>query len=70
MNENDIPNGYSQECHFGYLRDSTEEEKLTMGNRVVECHNHLCPEKYCKYSFYTGFQIEDSNCPYFSINRR
>jgi len=64
---------YNQECHYGFLAEAEERVDnfiASQGGKMVFCHNSLCPEKYCKFSFFTGGMIPDSECLYFGKNER
>ena len=64
-------NNYNQDCTFGFMTIYHEDDLFQdKGSKIVECHNPKCPEKYCKFSFFTGGQIPDSECEYYSNFRR
>lgn len=65
---------YDQDCHYGFHTIDYNVPKISKNDdtlkEVVDCHNDKCPEKYCKFSFFTGGHIMDSACEYYVPNRR
>jgi len=68
--------GYNQGCKHGYTvfvgTDKLTARKFpgVVDGWMVDCHNLICPEKHCKFSFFTGGQIPDSECEYYSKRER
>ena len=61
---------YAQDCYYGRVKKISEEEakEIEISHiefNIIECHNDKCPEKYCKFSFFTGGLIPDSECEYY-----
>lgn len=61
---------YNQDCRFGFLRgiednDSDDVKGSAINKMVVECHNPSCPDKFCKYGYYTGELVSDEECVFF-----
>ena len=59
-----------EKCYYGRLRHVSKEEERELEIShidfyVMECHNDKCPEKYCKFSFFTGGLMPDSECEYY-----
>lgn len=63
---------YDQRCHYGFKRKHNEayDEIKPVNEFVIECHNTRCKEFYCKFSYFTGGEIEDTECPYFVATMR
>lgn len=65
--------GFNQKCHWGLMKHSDEKEVdgiSTVNNKIVVCTNSSCPQKYCKFFFFTAGLVPDEECEYYTPSVR
>lgn len=64
---------FDQDCHWGFKVEADKDNDnplLVVNNTVVLCKNIQCPNLYCRFSHFSGGQIPDEECGYYTKNYR